>query len=121
MNDAKTTCQDLKDFMKQFVHEREWEQFHIPKNLSISLALEAAEIMELFQWCDNTESWEIAKNKRTELEEELADVLSYLLAFANACNIDLSKAYARKMALNAQKYPIEKSKGRSDKYTTYTD
>lgn len=121
MQDNKTTIQDIKNVMRHFVAEREWTQFHTPKNLSMSMSIEAAELMELFQWCDNNASWELARAKRTELEHEMADVLAYLISLANVCEIDLSAAYAKKMALNAEKYPIDKVKGRSDKYTTYRE
>jgi NTP pyrophosphatase (non-canonical NTP hydrolase) len=119
MQDSKTTVQDIKNFMQRFVAEREWTQFHTPKNLSMCLNIEVAELMELFQWCDNDASWQLARIKRTELEHEMADVLAYLISLANVCEVDLSAAYERKMQLNAKKYPIEKVKGRSDKYTTY--
>jgi dCTP diphosphatase len=121
MDDTHVTLQQLKDRMAEFVHERDWEQFHVPKNLSMALAVEASELMELFQWSDTQESWEILRTQREKVEQELADVLAYTLSFANACDIDLADAFMRKLVLNAQKYPVEKAKGKSDKYHSYTE
>ncbi len=111
MNDTNTTLQELKNSMAQFVQERDWEQFHSPKNISMSIAIEAAELMEKFQFCDLHASRAEVEKNRTEIEHELADVFAYLLSFANISNIDLSKAFERKMRLNEQKYPAEKVKG----------
>jgi len=121
MNDTHVTLQQLKSRMAEFVHERDWEQFHTPKNLSMALAVEASELMELFQWVDTNGSLELLRTQREKVEQELADVLAYTLAFANACNIDLTDAFMRKLVLNAAKYPVEKAKGRSDKYHSYTE
>lgn len=111
MNDNTTTLQELKNRMAAFVKERDWEQFHSPKNLSMSIAIEAAELMEKFQFCDVQGSREEMENNRIEIEHELADIFAYLLSFANVNNIDLSKAFERKMQHNAQKYPAEHVKG----------
>lgn len=119
MADDITTVQQLKSRMAQHVRERDWEQFHTPKNLSMDIAIEAAELMEKFQWVDSAASYEQLRANRDEIEQELVDVLAGVLSLANACNIDLSDAYERKMILNVQKYPVEKCKGRSDKYDTY--
>jgi len=119
MNDECTTLQQLKKRHVDFVSARDWNQFHIPKNLSMALAIEAAELMEKFQWVDNAQSWAVLQAERENIEHELADVLSYVIAFANACNIDLATAFERKMRLNEAKYPIDQAKGRTDKYTTY--
>ena len=120
MNDTKITLQQLKQRHQDFVKERDWNQFHVPKNLSVALAVEAAELMEKFQWVDNAQSWAVVEKERAEVEHELADILCYVLAFANACNIDLSAAFERKMQLNEAKYPADQAKGRADKYTAYT-
>lgn len=117
MADQKTTVQDLKNDMAQFVKEREWEQFHSPKNLSMNIAAEAAELMEKFLWCESQDSFKELQENRSEIEDELADTLIALIAFANAAGIDLSKSFEKKLAEVAAKYPIEKSKGRSTKYT----
>jgi NTP pyrophosphatase (non-canonical NTP hydrolase) len=120
MNDIQVTLQQLKKRHADFVKDRDWNQFHIPKNLSMALAVEAAELMEKFQWVDNAQSWDVVKTERTQIEHEIADVLCYVVAFANACNIDLATAFENKMRHNEAKYPVDKAKGRSDKYTAYT-
>ena len=116
MSDASTTLADLRDLVRRFVAERDWEQFHSPKNLSMSLAIEAAELMEHFQWIDIAESRRAAEDptKLAAIREEIADVLCYLLALANELNLDLATAVRDKMVKNAAKYPADKSRGRYD-------
>jgi len=117
--DSKTTVSQLKERVLAFARERDWEQFHAPKNLSMALAAEAAELMEHFLWASPEESRKVASDpaKRAEIAEELADIVIYSLEFANATGLDLSAAIESKMEANARKYPVEKSKGRSSKYT----
>jgi dCTP diphosphatase len=112
-SDATTTLADLRDLVRRFVEERDWRQFHSPKNLSMSLAIEAAELMEHFQWIDIAESRAVASDpaKLAEVRDEIADVLCYLLALANELDLDLSSAIADKMVKNAAKYPAEKTRG----------
>ncbi|AWI09488.1 nucleotide pyrophosphohydrolase [Ereboglobus luteus] len=120
LNDDKTTVAELKARILAFVHEREWEQFHAPKNLSMALAAEAGELMEHFLWAEAGASRDIAKNdpaRRKKIEEELADVIIYALEFANATGIDVAAAIESKMEANGKKYPVEKARGRSEKYT----
>ncbi len=118
-NDNVTTIAELKSRILAFARERDWEQFHAPKNLSMALAAEAGELMEHFLWVTPDASRAIAHDagKRPGIAEELADVVIYALEFANATGIDLSSAIDAKMAANAKKYPVEKSRGRADKYT----
>lgn len=116
-NDKTTTIQELRDIVKQFVAERDWKEYHTPKNLSMSIAIEAAELMEKFQFVESDESFEIAKSHKEEVAHELVDVLAYVLNFANACDIDLSSYCVEKIALNRKKYPIEKARGSYGKYT----
>ena len=116
MADATTTVESLKNDVKKFVEDREWQQFHSPKNLSMALASEAAEVMDLFLWCDNAASYEELENRRQDVEDEIADVAVALLAFCVRHNIDLSKAIAHKRIEHERKYPIEKCKGKSTKY-----
>ena len=99
-----------------FVQERDWAQFHTPKNLAMSVAIEAAEIMEHFQWSTGEESRELTPAKRDEVANEIGDVLVYLLRLARALGIDPVPAATAKLALNRRKYPVEKAKGRSTKY-----
>jgi len=102
-----------------FARERDWEQFHTPKNLSMALAAEAAELMENFLWMTPEDSLQAVNEpgRRTNVENELADVVIYALQFANRTGIDLATAITEKMAQNARKYPVEKARGRSEKYT----
>jgi NTP pyrophosphatase (non-canonical NTP hydrolase) len=100
--------------MQQFVHERDWEQFHSPKNLSMGLAIEAAELMEHFLWIDNEASRQVLQDpaQRVAIGEEMADVACYLLALANVMGLDLSDAIYDKLVKNAQKYPADKYRGK---------
>jgi dCTP diphosphatase len=109
--------QALTEKIKKFVHERDWEQFHNHKDLAVSLALEAAEVLEHFQWKKPEEVEAHAKNGKDEIADELADVACYLFELADNLGIDLSKAIEVKLTKNALKYPIEKSKGRITKYS----
>lgn len=109
--------EDLKKILK-FQSDRNWKQFHSPKNLAISLSIEASEILEIFQWTkDNT----FPQEKKGHLAEELADVYYYLLLLAHETNIDMNEAFKAKMKINEKKYPIEKSKGISKKYSDLND
>lgn len=97
----------------KFRDDRDWRQFHNPKDLAISISLEAAELLEIFQWSGSDTSDE---NKLDKIREELADVLSYCVLMADVCGLDLDEIVTEKVKLNAKKYPIEKAKGKSDKY-----
>lgn len=114
MTDPITTVAELRKLVGDFVRERDWNQFHSPKNLSMSLAIEAAELMEHFQWISIGESRAIVQDpQRVEaVAEELADVVSYALALANELKIDVSAAMQKKMIKNAQKYPADEYQGR---------
>jgi dCTP diphosphatase len=114
MPDDTTTVAVLRQAMRSFVAERNWELFHSPKNLSMGAAVEAAELMEHFLWIDNETSRHVAQDagKREQIADEIADVLCYLLALGNALGIDLSDAVLAKLAKNAIKYPAEKYRGR---------
>ena len=106
-DDGETTLQSLRDVVEAFVAERDWHRFHTPKNLSMALAIEAAELMEHFQWLEPQESCEVGTcpKSRQAVGEELADVICYALALANALQIDISGAVAAKMEANARRYP----------------
>lgn len=119
MTDATATVAELRARVLAFVRERDWEQFHSPKNLSMALAAEAGELMEHFLWSESAASLDVARDpkKRPRIEEEIADVVIYALEFANIAGIDLAGAIEAKLAVNARKYPVEKARGRSDKYT----
>ena len=112
--DEQTSVAQLRELVRQFVDERNWRQFHSPKNLSMSLAIEAAELMEHFQWLTVEESRALAtdQQRRGAVAEELADVISYALAIANEMQIDVSAALQDKMLKNARKYPAQEYFGR---------
>lgn len=101
----------MKDVIAQFANERDWEQFHTPKNLCMSIAIEAAELMEHFQWTRPEEVDGFDDAKKLEVQEELADVVAYCIAFANTMNIDIAEAFERKMVKNRKKYPADEFKG----------
>ncbi|MCX5789497.1 MAG: nucleotide pyrophosphohydrolase [Elusimicrobia bacterium] len=113
----KTAHEDLAGLVANFARERDWDQFHTPKNLAMALAVEAAEIMELFQWLTPEQSAKLSKKERAALADELADVFVYLLRLASRFDIDLLEASRAKMKKNAKKYPVAKSRGIAKKYT----
>jgi NTP pyrophosphatase (non-canonical NTP hydrolase) len=117
MNDQTTTLSDLRTLVAEFVAKRDWNQFHSPKNLSMSLAIEAAELMEHFQWQTVDESRALVEHpkKIAEVGEELADVLCYALALANELKLDVSQAVRNKMMKNEAKYPADEFRGRFGK------
>ncbi len=112
-----TTISTLTKLAIQFRDERDWKQFHNPKDMALSLVLESAELLELMQWKNGDELLEHLKQNRERLGEELSDVLFWVLAIANDFQIELAEAFKQKLAKNAAKYPIEKAKGVSTKYT----
>jgi dCTP diphosphatase len=114
MSDQSTTIADLRKLVANFVSRRDWNQFHSPKNLSMSLAIEAAELMEHFQWLTVDQSRAIGgqPEKLAEVADELADILCYALALANEMQIDVADAVFSKMRKNEIKYPAEEFRGR---------
>jgi len=109
--------QSLINSLREFASQRDWDQFHSPKNLASALTVEAAELLEHFQWLTEAQSRELPADKRVAVGEEMADVLLYLLRLSDQLNIDLVEAARRKLALNAAKYPVDRSRGTSKKYT----
>ncbi|MDH5357299.1 MAG: nucleotide pyrophosphohydrolase [Gammaproteobacteria bacterium] len=104
----------------EFRRERDWEQFHSPKDLAISISIEASELLEWFQWrTDDEITKQLASDKRELLEDEIADVAVYLSYLSHDLGIDINEAVAAKIEKNAAKYPIDKVKGRADKYNEY--
>ncbi len=103
----------LVERIKKFSADRDWSQFHDPKNLAISLNLEASEVLELYQW---TKDNQLKPERAGKINDELADVFYWLVLLSNYYNIDLVEALDKKMDQNEQKYPVEKAKGKSDKY-----
>lgn len=102
--------------IQKFADERDWEQFHSPKNISMALAVEASELLEHFQWMSQEESRNVQGEKKQEVADEVADVFLYLLRMCEQLDIDLIESANQKIDKNAIKYPVEKSKGRSTKY-----
>jgi NTP pyrophosphatase (non-canonical NTP hydrolase) len=117
MNDSSTTIAQLKKIADDFIQERDWQQYHDPKNDVMNLACEVAELLEHFRWVDNKNSIKQVEQNRTEIEHEAADVLFALLCFCNYSKIDLAIAFEKKIQITAQKYPIEKFKGKAEKYS----
>lgn len=111
---SRDNFEAIKKRIKKFCDDRDWSQFHDPKNLAISLQLEASEVLELFQW---TKDNALKQEKEEEIEDELADVFYWLIMLSNYYEVDLLDALEKKMDKNEAKYPIEKAKGRSAKYT----
>lgn len=121
MSDLQTTdsLEALKSKLQAFVDERDWAQFHSPKNLAMAMIVEAAELVEHFQWDTLEESHELTAEKREKVSHELADTFVYLMRISQVLGIDLIQAANDKIALNAKKYPAEKARGRNNKYTDY--
>jgi len=107
---------ELRDALRAFAAERDWDQFHSPRNLATALAVEAAELLEPFQWMSESESRELPPATRAAVEEEMADVLLYLVRLADKLEVDLLEAARAKIARNAEKYPVEKARGSNRKY-----
>ena len=105
--------QETIDQIIKFRDDRDWKQFHNPKDLAISISLEAAELLEVFQWSGADIG---VKGKEEKIKEELADVVNYCVLMAAACNLDLDDIIQEKIRVNSEKYPVEKARGKSDKY-----
>ena len=116
MSDSTTPVQQLKDLMRTFVDERDWQQFHSPKNLAMAIAAEVGELLEHFQWLNEQQSANLPLETRDAVALEMADVLLYLVRLADKLGVDLGAMALRKIELNAQKYPIEQFRGSARKY-----
>ena len=118
-NDNQTPLAHLKAAMDDFARERDWHQFHTPKNLSMAIAAEAGELMEHFLWSESQDSVRTLSDpqKKAKVADELADIFLFALQFANVTGIDVASVIMRKLEKNANKYPVSKAKGRSEKYT----
>ena len=109
--------EELRELLRAFTAERDWNQFHSPKNLAMALAGESGELLEVFQWLTEGESRALTEAQRAAADAEIADVRLYLVRLADELGIDPAAAAKRKLGENARKYPVEKSRGRSTKYT----
>src|SRR5215204_3253105 len=110
---------DLRSAIGSFIRERDWEQFHSPKNLAMALSVEVAEVVEHFQWLTEEQSQNMPPEKLAEVREEIGDVMIYLTELADKLGIDPVEAAKAKMTINGQKYPAELVKGKASKYTEY--
>ncbi|MCX5924477.1 MAG: nucleotide pyrophosphohydrolase [Candidatus Dependentiae bacterium] len=117
MNDQNTNLENLKNIATELVQQRDWNQFHTPKDLSMNLSVEANELLEKFLWITSKASFEEIDKNRQEIEDEVGDVLFSILRFCSVSNIDTTAAFLQKIEKIKLKYPIEKAKGRHDKYT----
>ena len=115
-NDAESLSQ-LRDLLRQFAAERDWDQFHSPKNLASALAVEAAELLERFQWLTEDESRNLPPAELAKVRQEIADVLNYLVRLADKLDVNLLEAAREKIELNAKKYPVDKARGSAKKYS----
>lgn len=111
--------EELRIRISNFARERDWDQFHSPKNLSMALIVEAGELVEHFQWMKQSDSFKLSPEKRQAVEEELADIFVYLIRIADQLGIELVTAAERKIQSNGKKYPVELVRGSSKKYTEY--
>lgn len=118
---SEDPIETLRAELAEFARERDWEQFHSPKNLVMALSVEVAELVEHFQWLTEEQSLSLEPRKRVGVEEELADVLLYLVRIADRLDVDLWRAASRKIAINKEKYPADKVRGKSLKYNEYDD
>jgi NTP pyrophosphatase (non-canonical NTP hydrolase) len=118
-SDAMRDLEELKERLRSFVADRDWDQFHSPKNLAMALSVEAAELVEIFQWLTEAESEALDADRRRRVSEEMADVLWYLVRIADRLDIDLLQAAAEKLERNAVKYPADRVRGQSRKYDEY--
>lgn len=109
----------IRDLMREFVDERDWDQFHTPKNLAAALAVEAAELLEPFQWLKEGGTDELGERGIGQVRHEMADVLCYLVRLADKLDVDLGGAVVEKMALNRAKYPVDKARGIAKKYNEF--
>lgn len=107
----------VRDRLRDFAAARDWNQFHSPKNLAIAVSVEAGELLEHFQWIPDRDSLTLPEDKLAKIKEEIADVLLYLIRLADLLNVDLLKIAYSKIEANAQRYPVDKSRGSAKKYT----
>ena len=119
--ESRSDLTELRDLVREFVSERDWDKFHTPKNLATALSVEASELLEPFQWLVSGDKHEIDEEKLNAIRHEMADVLVYLVRLADKMEVDLFQAVLEKMALNRAKYPADQVRGDSRKYSEYKD
>lgn len=111
---------DIRDKARAFATARDWDQFHSPKNLSMALSGEVGELVELFQWLTEGQSRNLTPEQHEKVAHEIADVQIYLVRLADKLGVDIYKTVIEKMAINEERYPVDKARGRPDKYTAYS-
>lgn len=111
--------EDLKTRLRKFADDRDWDQFHAPKNLVMALSVEASELVEHFQWLNEQQSHELPPDKLKEVSYEMADIFIYLMRLSDKLGVDILKAVEEKIVMNENKYPADKVRGSSKKYTEY--
>jgi NTP pyrophosphatase (non-canonical NTP hydrolase) len=118
-SDRDTTIAELQKVLAKFITDRDWDRYHHPKEVAISLSVEASELLEIFQWAEKTKVEDIKNDPKLmeKIRDEVADVFGYTVDFASRLDIDVTKAFLDKMEKNRKKYPVEKSKGNHKKYT----
>lgn len=121
MAKPRTDIEGLEKAVRAFIRERDWDRYHSPKNIAMSIAIEAAELAEKFQWLTPSESKRVLKDaaRRREIEDELADIMTYVLDFSSKFGIDIAGCVIRKLGDNAKKYPARLVRGKHHKYTHY--
>lgn len=119
--DEDTTVEELKEEVRKFCEERDWDQYHDPKELSLGILIEAGELAEHFRFKSGEEMEERLDGKEDEIRQELADVLFFILRFGQLHDIDIAASLEQKMAINREKYPVEKARGKNRKYTEYEE
>jgi len=112
---------ELKMRLREFAKERDWDQFHAPKNLAMALSVEVAELVEHFQWLSEDQSKSLDEKTKAEVADEIADVQVYLIRLADKLDVDILDAVGQKIEKNKAKYPVDKVRGKSKKYTEYKD
>jgi NTP pyrophosphatase (non-canonical NTP hydrolase) len=117
--DDKTNIKQLKEMVKAFCEERDWDQYHNAKDLAIGIITESSELLEHFRFKSEKEVEEVINQRKGEISEELADILFFILRLAQRYDIDVSSEFQKKMKKNTKKYPIEKAKGSNKKYSEY--
>jgi dCTP diphosphatase len=109
----------ITEKLRQFANERDWNQFHSPKNLAMAISVEASELLEIFQWLTEAQSRTPNAQQQEQIRHEMADVMLYLIRLSDVLGIDMASAITEKMAINAARYPADKVKGSAKKYTEY--
>jgi dCTP diphosphatase len=121
MDDTSPAIKDVAKQLRKFAAERDWEQFHTPKNVSMALSVEASELLEIFQWLTPEESQALSKAQMDRVKEEVGDVANYLIRLCDLLEVDLLECARDKIAINAQKYPAEQVRGKALKYDQLVD